>query len=146
MTTQQIKAIVRDLSDRFGTASAEKLCEEMNVTVVKQDLPERINGFTVRMEGLPFIVLRNGLEDSLRKFVLSHELGHIVLHDCTNTLNLSANTRFCVNKFEREADLFAACLLIEEEMDALAEYDTVTAEDAARMSHIPPGKMPEDLS
>ena len=109
----------------------------MGITVLTHDLPASINGFTVRMEGMPFIVLSSALESFERRITIAHELGHIVLHKGTNTVELSINTSFCVNKYEREADCFAAHLLLASSLQELDGMETVTSETLAKLTHMP---------
>ncbi len=132
-----IKEKVLSLKDRYGCAEPEQLCEKMGINIVDHELPDNINGFTVSMEGIPFIVLNSALNYYDRRITMSHELGHIVLHGSTNTVCLSLNTSFCLSKFEREADCFAACLLMEAGLEEIDGMDCVTAEDIAKRAHIP---------
>jgi Zn-dependent peptidase ImmA (M78 family) len=61
--------------------------------------------------------------------VCSHELGHAVLHPKSNILFLENHT-FCVkNRFEREANRFAAELLIPD--DVIYKYPNYTIEQVA---------------
>lgn len=129
--------LVRELADKYQTADPEALCERMGIFVLEQELPYSVNGFTVRMNEIPFIVLNSGLGYYEKRFTMAHELGHIVLHKGTNSLNLSCNTGFCVTKFEREADSFAAWLLMHAEMSELDSLECVTAEDISKIAHIP---------
>ena len=48
----------------------------------------------------------------MEKYCLAHELGHAILHEQLNWAFLSQNTYFVTEKYEREADLFAAYLLL----------------------------------
>ena len=134
---QKTEAQVRRLIRQYHSAEPETLCEKMGIITLEQDLPQCVNGFTVEMNGMRFIVLNDALDYYKRRFTLAHELGHIVLHKGTNSLRLSCNTDFCVTKYEREADSFAAWLLLLLEMSELNGRESVTAEDAAKIAHIP---------
>ena len=134
---KNIKEKVLSLKNKYGCAEPEQLCEKMGINIVDHELPASVNGFTITMDGIPFIVLNNELNYYERRLTMAHELGHIVLHGSTNTICLSLNTSFCISKFEREADCFAACLLMESEMNELEGLDCITAEDIARRTHIP---------
>lgn len=134
---QKTEQRVRQLIDRYQSAEPSVLCEKMGVITLEQDLPDRVNGFTIEMYGIRFIVLNEALDHYAKRFTMAHELGHIVLHEGTNSLRLSCNTGFCVTKYEREADSFAAWLLLLSEMSELSGRESVTAEEAARIAHIP---------
>ncbi len=133
----KIEQKVKELMTEYGTAQPYELCDHMGITVLTQDLPESVNGFTVRMYDLPFIVINRMLGYYERRITTAHELGHIVLHNQTNSLELSVNTSFCVNKYEREADCFAAYLLLYAEQNALDGLESITTQDVSRITHIP---------
>lgn len=132
-----IRETVMHLIQQYGCCEPVQLCEKMGITVLTHELPASINGFTVRMEGMPFIVLSSALESFERRITIAHELGHIVLHKGTNAVELSINTSFCVNKYEREADCFAAHLLLAAQMQELDGMEAVTSETVSKITHMP---------
>lgn len=134
---KNIEERVRTLTEQYGCADPVRLCELMGITMLSLDLPDSVNGFTVTMEGNKFIVLNQSLDYNCRKITVAHELGHIILHGCTNTVRLSTNTSFCINRYEKEADCFAAHLLLRDEMNELIGMDSVTAEDLSLLTHMP---------
>ena len=83
------------------------------------------------------------LDDDRKRFTTAHELGHVVMHGCTNAVNLSCNTYFCTSKYEREADMFAAYLLLTAEYDRCAECDALTIQQASQIARIPGEKVDE---
>ncbi len=133
----KINQTVKQLILKHGTAEPSELCEKMGITFLEQDLPESVNGFTVTMYNIPFIVVNSMLNSYERRITTAHEIGHIVLHKGTNTIELSVNTSFCVSKFEREADCFAAYLLMYAELSEFEGYECVTAEDISKATHMP---------
>ena len=134
---EKIKNAVRALIRRCGTTAPEEICEKSGICVLDQELPAQVNGFTVRMEGIPFIVLNRSLDYDARRITMAHELGHIILHGAVNTLSLSVNTSFCVNRLEREADCFAALLLFEYEQNQLDGRESLTSEEFSKLTHMP---------
>lgn len=128
---------VKTLIGKYNTAEPQILCDKMGITVIEQDLPGCVNGFTVTMYEMPFIVLNSSLGSCEKRFTTAHELGHIVMHGGTNSLNLSCNTGFCVSKYEREADSFAAWLLMYAEISELECRESLTAEELSRIARIP---------
>ena len=137
----KIQNRVKELTEEQGTAEPENICENMGIIVLSLDLPERVNGFTMKQNGIWFIVLNNMLNDDQKRFTTAHELGHIILHGCTNSINLSCNTGFCVSRYEREADLFAAYLLLQAEYDQYVDYETLTVDQVSQITHIPQSKV-----
>lgn len=134
---KDIRKKVNELIEKYDCCSVWEMCERMGITVLEKELPRSINGFTVTMEGLPFIVLNAMLPDADKRVTAAHELGHIVLHKSTNTVALSVNTSFCINKYEREADCFAAHLLIAFELAELEGMESVTSETVSKLTSIP---------
>ncbi len=132
------ESCARQLTEKYQSAEPDVICEKMGVIAIEQELPDCVNGFTIEMNGIRFIVLNSELGYYEKRFTMAHELGHIMLHKGTNSLNLSCNTGFCVTKYEREADSFAAWLLLLGEMSELCGRESVTTEDIARIAHIPP--------
>lgn len=130
---QRVDQLIR----KYGCAEPFTICEKMGIMVVDHELPEHINGFTITMEGIRFIVLNTLLNYYNRKITAAHELGHIILHGTTNTIKLSTNTSFCVSKYEREADCFAAHLLLAAEQSDLEGLDSITTEDISMLTHMP---------
>ncbi len=128
---------VKTLIKKYNTSDPVLICEKMGITLLEQELPACVNGFTVTMYDMPFIVLNGGLGYYEKRFTTAHELGHIVMHSGTNSLNLSCNTGFCVSKYERQADSFAAWLLMYEGLSELEGHESVTAEEISRIAHIP---------
>ena len=133
----KIRRSVRELIGRYHSADPQTLCDKMGIQVLDQELTARVNGFTIRMMEMTFIVLNNALGYYERRVTMAHEVGHIILHKGTNSINLSTSTYFCVSKYEREADSFAAWLLMEREMSELSSMESVTSDDISRIAHIP---------
>ena len=115
----------------------------MGIIILSFDLPERVNGFSMEKKGRWFIVLNNMLDDDRKRFTTAHELGHIVMHGHTNSINLSCNTYFCISKYEREADMFAAYLLLKAEYESCEECESLTIQQAFKIAHIPEEKADE---
>lgn len=139
----KIQKCVQDIVIKNGSAEPKAICENMGIIILSLELPERVNGFTMQSRGRWFIVLNRMLDDDRKRFTTAHELGHIIMHGCTNSINLSCNTYFCVSKYEREADMFAAWLLLTAEYDLCTECETLTIRQASRMAHIPEEKVDE---
>lgn len=69
-------------------------------------------GFYFCDSRIKFININNNLNEEEQRLVCAHELGHAVLHPKANTPFMRKNTLFSIDKIEREANHFAAELLI----------------------------------
>ncbi len=134
---KNIENKVRELTARYETADPVELCERLGIVVHYHELTDKINGFASSIDGVPFIVINSQLGYYEKKITIAHELGHLVLHGGTNSLSLSMNTSFCVTKYEREADCFAAHLLMENGREEFEAMDSVTAEDVSMITRMP---------
>lgn len=65
-------------------------------------------------------------DDALLRVVIAHELGHAIFHSKENCTFMGAHTLLLTSRIERQANLFAACLLITDNL--LHEYDGFTKE------------------
>lgn len=117
------------LTAAYGTADPFELCRCMGIYVLDVELPDRLWGFYSNLIGSKIIYLNNAMEPHKRRQVCAHELGHAVLHADMNTMFLQKRTRLVAGRYEREADCFAACLLIPDELlaDQSGVLDTVEA-------------------
>ncbi len=110
-----IKNIVQDLIDNHETNNPFIIAREMNIHVIEHDLHEDIYGFYRYVRRNKFIFINSNLADHKKLFTCGHELGHSILHPDVNTPFMKSNTFFSVDKIEREANQFAAELLIPDE-------------------------------
>ncbi len=102
-----------------------------------------LKGFYVCENGRRYIIINSSLSKLLRRTVCAHELGHDTLHRELSAGGLRESSLFLSsNKTEREANLFAAeMLLTDEETLSVLEYSQ-NVDDAAYEL----GVLPEILS
>lgn len=115
--TADIRALCRELLETEGDPAASpdpfRLAEQLGVRVRYFPLGE-LKGFYLILEGIPFIALHRDLPEPLQRIVCAHELGHHLLHrDLAEKSVFNEYEMYEMeNRLEREANLFAACLLI----------------------------------
>ncbi|MBU5308432.1 ImmA/IrrE family metallo-endopeptidase [Clostridioides mangenotii] len=109
-----IKVLVNHLIDKFNTNDPFSLSEHLNINIIYTDL-KNIWGMYRYIKRNSFIFINNNISDIEKRFVLSHELGHAILHTKNNCFYLKHNTFMKVSTFENEANEFAAELLITNE-------------------------------
>ncbi len=82
-----------------------------------------------------YIFLSDELTENESILVMAHELGHAILDRKENCYFIRNKTLFSISKFEKRANLFAAYLLITDEM--LADYTEYTQEYFCRCTGYP---------
>lgn len=138
---KKIRQLALGLTERYGTSSPFELCDYLHVDVFRFDLPEQVRGvsFQKKPEG-SVILLNNDLDAHEGRYCCAHELGHVLLHPGMNAQTMADLTNLCIPRFEREADFFAACLLIEPNLAEWDEcYDPLTLEQIACLACLPDG-------
>lgn len=83
-----------------------------------------------------WIFINSDIEDrSFLKVVMAHELGHALLHWRENSCFMAHQTLLLTSKIERDANIFAAQLLITD--DLLHEYEEFTWEQLSSCTGYP---------
>ena len=123
-----IPDIVADLVKRYKTRDPFELCDHLRIHILHHPLGE-IRGYYIKRRREKYIVLSSSLTTSERTVVCGHELGHAILHTELSTPFYQTNTLFSKDKFEMQANLFAADLLIPDEL--IYQYEGFTIRQIA---------------
>lgn len=123
----------KTLITKYGTNNPEELCRFLGIVLVDQPLPKVTKGFCLTLTAGRAIVLNENLQPYERRSCIAHELGHALLHNGINYMFVSQSTQMVTGKYETEADLFAAALLLNEE--SICEGTTVNL--LAQKHHLP---------
>lgn len=111
------KKKVRSLVRKYKTRNPYDIAKELGITVRLEQLsPYSPKGIFKRVLRRKFIIInmtRITNEIDL-EMVLAHELGHAVRHCSDSAFFLHDHTLYARGKFEKEANEFAAELLIDE--------------------------------
>lgn len=107
-----IKQFVAQLIGRHACNDPLAICNALDIEVLHVALPKHIRGFYTCQMDTKFVYLNADLSTPVRDIVCAHELGHALLHESYNSLFLLERTEFVVERFEREANLFAGYLLL----------------------------------
>lgn len=118
-----IKKKVEDLYKKYKTRNPYTIARSLKITVVYWDLPLEIKGFYQYEKRNRIIFINSNLTNEEQLIVCAHELGHALFHKNVNTPFMSENTFLSVSKIEREANRFAAELLIPDEI--FIEHETI---------------------
>lgn len=104
-----------EVLEEFGGRDVFETAENSGVNVWYRHLGG-LKGFYICENGCRYIVINEELEGVIKAVVCAHELGHDMLHRELSVGGIRENTLFLSNnKTEREANLFAACVLISDE-------------------------------
>lgn len=104
------KHTANTLIKTFETNNPFKLCSYLDIHILHHDLID-IRGYYVYEQGLNYIVIAKNLPDFVIEFVCAHELGHYMLHKGLNRIFMDSRTFMVPDKYENQADTFAAYLL-----------------------------------
>lgn len=130
-----IKSIVQELIDKYNTINPYELATNLNIEIISWDLHEDIRGFYKYDKRNKYIVCNINLDEEMKRVVCAHELGHAILHPRANTPFMRQHTLFSVDRIEREANRFAAELLLPD--DLFAGYEQMTIYNIASLHNVP---------
>lgn len=118
-----IKERTNQLKERYNTECPYEIASYLKIHVMQHDLHHDINGYYKYDRRNQYIVINDNLDQHLQRVVCAHELGHAVMHKHVNTPFMRNNTFLSVSKIEREANRFAAELLIPD--DSLKNVESI---------------------
>ena len=129
-----IKNIVDILCRKYKTRNPYTLASELGIIVQYGEKMDKVRGFYLYDSGIKLICLGNNLPNCTERFVLSHEIGHAILHKQSSAPFLQS-TFLSVDKMEREANKFAVELIITDE--DLQEHWEYTIDEWAMYYGVP---------
>ncbi len=109
-----IKSQIVRLVNKHKTRDPFDIAFGENIIVVREPLGS-IYGYYSKYVRQPFIHVNSDLDKRSQIFTCCHELGHAVIHADSNTQFLRYETFFSVDRLERQANSFAAELLISDD-------------------------------
>ena len=110
-----IHSLVESVVRKYHTRNPFEIAEERNAILVYAPLID-IRGFYQYFQRNHIIYIDENLPENERAFVCAHELGHMFLHKKSNAVYMDTKTYFNTNRYENEANAFAAELLIPDEL------------------------------
>ena len=114
----RIKRLVAYCIKKYGTSDPFELADRLGVLYQIGNCKHE--GCYMFLKNHRYIFLSNQLEDAELRLVMAHELGHALLDRKSNCYFIRNKTLLLVSRLERRANLFAAYLLISD--DLLTEY------------------------
>ncbi len=110
-----IKKIVSRYVNLYKTNNPFELADFLNIEVQKGELGD-LFGCYMYLKKHRCIFLNHNLNYEDCKTVMAHELGHAILHIKTNCCFMKNKTLLTTSKIERQANMFAAELLISDNL------------------------------
>ena len=141
MTYSDICAAVAKLKVKYDEADPFRLCRAMGITLLLQPMGSHataIKGFFMECKRIKTITVNSDLPEVIQKIIVAHELGHATLHRTSSVQAFHEVVMFDSSSIkEKEANIFAAELLLEdgEVLDALNQ--DVTFFSAAAQLRVP---------
>ena len=126
-----ILRLVDYLVRKYNTRNPFEIINNLNVIVVFYPL-KGVKGFYQYFQRNNIIYIDNNLSEAEQKVVCAHELGHMFLHKKCNAIFMDSRTHFVTNKYENEANTFAAELLIPDSI--ILENPGMTKNQIARLT------------
>lgn len=123
---QRVDKLVR----LYQTRNPFEIIKGMDVILIFHPL-EGIRGFYQYFQRNHIIYIDENLPKTEQIFVCAHELGHMLMHKKANAIYMDTKTFLNANKFEIEANTFAAELLIPDEI--ILENCQYTTEQLSRL-------------
>lgn len=135
LLNRKIKRLVMYYKKHYETSDPFKIAEFLGIKVFFSPLG-KYSGMYKYTEHTRCIFINSEIEnENIMKVVMAHELGHAVLHWKENCCFMAHQTLLLTSKTERQANRFAAYLLISEEM--LREYAGYTQEQFCNCTGYP---------
>lgn len=110
-----IKNTVLNLIKKYNTRNPWELADYLGIIVQKHNLG-KYSGYYIEYNEMPCICVNSCITDDINysKIILTHEIGHAVLHRGTECMFFSG-TFYSKAKTEQEANIFCAEYLIPDE-------------------------------
>lgn len=103
---------VNSLIKKYETNDPFEIANALNIFVVNCQLGNVSGNYKYIKRGKWIFINSFIEEEAHRKVVMAHELGHAILHPKENCCFMGHQTLLLTSKIERQANIFAAYLLI----------------------------------
>ncbi|MFT5874492.1 MAG: Zn-dependent peptidase ImmA (M78 family) [Clostridium sp.] len=134
---QAIKDIVSGLLENYGTLNTFELCDCLGIKILRSNIGNEIKGFFQRTpNGYEVIHINSEVCEHEIKYICAHELGHAILHTSISLSFFIENCMQVKDKYEIQADKFAAELLIDHEIND-AVYSELNIEQLSSTFCVP---------
>ncbi|MED4801934.1 ImmA/IrrE family metallo-endopeptidase [Bacillus atrophaeus] len=115
-TNKSIKHKAQEIIKKFTYNDPYEICSILNIPILESNLGQKLNGFLQYYEEQEQYIIQIAKHRTHKKFIVAHELGHYFLHKQLNTFKMLNCSITLEEKLERQADIFAAELIITDRM------------------------------
>lgn len=143
MNADYICREVKRLKKKYCETDPFKLCNAMGIVLLYTPMgnyPSACKGFFLVQSRIRSITINSDLPESIQRIIVTHELGHAVLHTKATGVNTFHDFELFDNTstMEYEANIFAADFLLDDE-DVLARLnEDISFFGAAALLRVPP--------
>lgn len=131
----KIRRLIRYYDRMMGTRDPVSIARQLNIGIAIVPLGEIAGNYKLLKRKRRIFVNEDIADSQLFRVVVAHELGHAVLHRKENCAFIKHKTLLLTSGIEREANQFAAYLLISDDM--LEEYAGCTEEQFCNCTGYP---------
>jgi Zn-dependent peptidase ImmA (M78 family) len=141
LTYSEISTAVAKLIKKYDERNPFRLCRAMGIKLIFQPMgtaPDAVKGFFLKKNRIRVIVINSDLPEIIQRIIGAHELCHAEFHRKSGIHAFHEVTLFDqTSEFEKDANLFAAELLLEDKevLDVLNQDTTFFS--AAAMLLVP---------
>ena len=125
-----IKKKADELARKFQTRNPFEIIRGLNVILLFVPLIDT-RAFYQYFKRNNIIYIDENLPRHEQMFECAHEMGHMFLHKKANAIFMDTRTGFNTSRYEKEADIFAMDLLVEDNI--LIEYQDYSIEQLSRL-------------
>ncbi|MDK2563269.1 ImmA/IrrE family metallo-endopeptidase [Romboutsia sedimentorum] len=137
MCYKDIREKVKRIKNQYESCNPLTIIKELNIVPAffAQDIADELpDGCYFKSEGIAFILIDSTLNEHERNITYAHELGHAILHPDVDTLTLEKYNKNLVQKYENEANIFAAELLLDDNI--CHNYQGYSAHEIAKSEYV----------
>ncbi|MBO4898454.1 MAG: ImmA/IrrE family metallo-endopeptidase [Clostridia bacterium] len=129
-----IEKTVNEVAAKYNTRDPFTIADKTGIYVSFEDLGT-LHGYYLSVFGVKSIHINKNLSKENQIITCAHELGHSVLHPDLDASFMTKNTFMVLEKYEKQANLFASFLLFP--TSRFSEYPGLSAEEIAFSVNLP---------
>ena len=132
---EYIKRVALYYVKKYNTNNPFEIADYLNIIIQKGNLGSCL-GCYMFLKRHKCIFINSNIDNNMQNAVMAHELGHAILHTHTNCCFMRNKTLLNTSKIEYQANLFAAELLIPDEIIKEYSISGYTSEQIAEAQQI----------